>query len=249
MGTLISMDGVHPTGDNAGYTVNSNPYLPGGDPSTQTTGDALLNVGYLLRGWLSVQKLAEVRRLVIDNNEAPSATLSAPAAGTSYSAPAPVPLAANASDPDGFVSRVDFYSNGLLAGSDTTSPYAITLSNIGAGSYVLTARAVDNLNETDPVTITVTAPSLHIGDLDGGGVVVAKQTWRATVSVMVHSGAETLVPGAVVTGTWTGAARGAATCTTGAAGACSVTSGNINTKKGASAGFSMTSVNHPSYSY
>jgi hypothetical protein len=252
LGTLISMDGVHPTGDNAGYTVNSNPYLPGGDPATQTTGDALLSVGYLLRGWLSVQKLSEVKRLVIDNNEPPSATLTGPAPGTTYGAPATVSLAADASDPDGFISRVDFYRDGTLAGSDTTSPYELTLSDVAAGNYSLTARAVDNINATGdsaPVAITVVAPSLHIGDLDGGGAVVAKQTWRATVSVTVHSGAETLVSGALVTGTWSGAARGTATCTTSAAGSCSVSTGNINTKKGSSTGLSLTSVSHPSYLY
>ncbi len=65
-GTLISADGVHPTGDNAGFTVTSNPYLPGGDPATQTSGDALLNSGYLLRSWLTIQKLSEVKSYVID---------------------------------------------------------------------------------------------------------------------------------------------------------------------------------------
>src|SRR5688572_839987 len=83
-GTLISTDGVHPTGDNAGYTVTSNPYLPGGDPATQTTGDALLNVGYLLRTWLTVQKLTEVRERVLESNEAPSATMTSPTSGATY---------------------------------------------------------------------------------------------------------------------------------------------------------------------
>jgi hypothetical protein len=64
--TLISSDGVHPTGDRAGFTVTSDPYLPGGDPATLTTGDAPANVGYLLRSWLTVQKLKEVKRYVID---------------------------------------------------------------------------------------------------------------------------------------------------------------------------------------
>jgi hypothetical protein len=64
--TLISSDGVHPTGDRAGFTVTSDPYLPGGDPATFTTGDAPANVGYLLRSWLTVQKFKEVKRYVVD---------------------------------------------------------------------------------------------------------------------------------------------------------------------------------------
>jgi hypothetical protein len=66
MNTLISSDGVHPTGDRQGFTVASNPYAAGGDPGTHTTGDAAANVGYLLRSWLTVQKLKEVKRHVVD---------------------------------------------------------------------------------------------------------------------------------------------------------------------------------------
>jgi hypothetical protein len=69
--TLISNDGVHPTANGAGFTLASSPYVPGGDAVTHTTGDALLNVGYLLRSWLTVQKLKEVKRYVIEGIDPP----------------------------------------------------------------------------------------------------------------------------------------------------------------------------------
>ena len=65
-GTLISSDGIHPTGSGAGFSTTSDPYTPGGDPTTYRTGDAASNVGYLLRTWLTVQKLKEVKQYVID---------------------------------------------------------------------------------------------------------------------------------------------------------------------------------------
>jgi hypothetical protein len=65
-GTLISSDGVHPTGSGGGFSSSSNPYAPGGDPGTHTTGEAASNVGYLLRSWLTIQKLKEVKQHVID---------------------------------------------------------------------------------------------------------------------------------------------------------------------------------------
>ena len=68
---MISTDGVHPTASGAGYTTTSNPYVAGGDPATHTTGAALDNVGYLLRSWLTVQKLKEVKRYVIDGIDPP----------------------------------------------------------------------------------------------------------------------------------------------------------------------------------
>ncbi len=57
MGTLInSGDGIHPTSDSGGYHANSDPYA--------NNGIALSNSGYLLRDWLSVQKINEIRTKV-----------------------------------------------------------------------------------------------------------------------------------------------------------------------------------------
>ena len=64
--TLISADGVHPSGGVNGYSPISNPYADGGDAATHTTGDAALNSGYLLRTWLTVQKMKEIKQKVID---------------------------------------------------------------------------------------------------------------------------------------------------------------------------------------
>ncbi len=71
MNTLISSDGVHPSASSGGYAADSDPYRPGGDPVTRTTGDALLNVGYLLRSWVTVQKLQEMKLYVIDGVDPP----------------------------------------------------------------------------------------------------------------------------------------------------------------------------------
>jgi MYXO-CTERM domain-containing protein len=60
--TLISGDGVHPTSVNSA----ADPYTPGGNPAAHQTGTNATNDGYLLRGWLTVQKLKEVRSYVAD---------------------------------------------------------------------------------------------------------------------------------------------------------------------------------------
>jgi hypothetical protein len=66
--TLISSDGVHPTSVNSA----ADPYATGGDPTTHTTGANCTNDGYLLRSWLTMQKLKEVKYYVIDNGTPPS---------------------------------------------------------------------------------------------------------------------------------------------------------------------------------
>jgi lysophospholipase L1-like esterase len=53
-GTLLGKNDVHPTAAQGGATASSAP-----------TAENLRNSGYLLRGWLSVQKIAEVKRKVI----------------------------------------------------------------------------------------------------------------------------------------------------------------------------------------
>jgi hypothetical protein len=67
LGTLIdSADGTHPTAGVNGYNAASDPYSPGGDATSNRTGDACLNSGYLLRSWLTVQKLKQVKSYVVD---------------------------------------------------------------------------------------------------------------------------------------------------------------------------------------
>jgi RHS repeat-associated protein len=52
---------------------------------------------------------------------------------------------------------VQFYVNGVMQGSDSTSPYSINLSSLAAGTYTLMARAVDGQGaQIDSVTRTIT---------------------------------------------------------------------------------------------
>jgi predicted amidohydrolase len=95
-------------------------------------------------------------------NVAPAVTLTSPASGSSYTAPATVTLSANATDSDGTIARVDFYAGATLIATDTTSPYSASWSNVPAGSHTLTARATDNAGATTTsvaTSITVTPGS------------------------------------------------------------------------------------------
>src|SRR5262245_5797578 len=76
-------------------------------------------------------------------NAAPSVSLTSPANGSSYLAPATIVLQAAATDPESSVVRVDFYAGSTLIGSDTTGPFSYTWSGVASGPYSVTARAVD----------------------------------------------------------------------------------------------------------
>jgi hypothetical protein len=102
-------------------------------------------------------------------NVAPSVTLTAPVPGASFTAPATVAMTANASDPEGQLTRVQFLNGTTVLGSDTTAPYTFTWSNVPAGSYSLRAVAYDSAGAsatsaavTVSVTSTSTAPRLVV---------------------------------------------------------------------------------------
>jgi hypothetical protein len=89
--------------------------------------------------------------------------LTSPANGATYTAPASIAMSATASDPDDSVSQVDFYNGTTLLGTDSTSPYSFTWSNVPAGSYGLVAVARDSRGATtvsSTRTVTVTATQI-----------------------------------------------------------------------------------------
>jgi hypothetical protein len=68
---FLGSDGVHYTNDSIAYPAGSDPYKDGGDPATHTTGAALMDSGYGLKAWLIVQKMKEIKALVIDSGPPP----------------------------------------------------------------------------------------------------------------------------------------------------------------------------------
>lgn len=64
-------------------------------------------------------------------HQAPTVTLTSPAAGATYSAGATVPLAATAAAADGAsISKVEFYDDTTLLGTDTSAPYAFDWTSV-----------------------------------------------------------------------------------------------------------------------
>jgi hypothetical protein len=95
-------------------------------------------------------------------NAPPTVSITGPAEGTTYTAPASIAIDANASDADGTIASVQFLANGSVIGTDTTSPYSFTWTGVAAGGYTLTAIATDNLGATTTsaaVAIAVNPPA------------------------------------------------------------------------------------------
>ena len=101
-----------------------------------------------------------VRELSVSGNIRPMVTMTSPSSGSSFTAPATVTLTASASDADGSIGWVEFYSGPTFLGSASSYPYTLQLSGLPAGTYSVTATAFDNRSEgsvSAPVSFTVGA--------------------------------------------------------------------------------------------
>ena len=133
-------------------------------------------------------------------NAPPTVALTGPAAGSSFTAPASVTVSATASDSDGTIAKVDFFSGTTLIGTASSSPFTIVWSSVAAGNYSLTARATDNGGAT--ATSSATAVSVT-----AGGTTTTTPPPTATPANVVIYAAD--IPSASRHGSWTTAADAA----------------------------------------
>jgi hypothetical protein len=91
-------------------------------------------------------------------NTSPIVSMTAPTNGAVYTAPVNVTFSATASDSDGSVIKVEFFSDGSKIGESSGPSYSVTWTNAQTGAHLITARAIDNNFATTlsaPLSITV----------------------------------------------------------------------------------------------
>ena len=106
---------------------------------------------------------------------APTASITSPAGGAVFAAPANVKLTASATVNGGTVTNVLFLGNGTALGSVRSSPFSITASNLAAAGYVLkavstaggisTTSTAVNISVVAPVAVTLSSPVIGAGQL------------------------------------------------------------------------------------
>jgi len=115
-------------------------------------------------------------------NQPPTVSLSSPANGATYVAPASVALSASAGDTDGTVARVAFYQGTTLLATDTTAPYSYTWSSVPAGTYAVTAVAYDNTGASGTSTARTITVSASTSTTPPTAVVFQASVDHATVT-------------------------------------------------------------------
>lgn len=125
------------------------------------------------------------------DTQAPTTSITAPAGGATVSGT--ISVTASALDNVGATS-VEFYLDGVLKSTDTTSPYAWSWSTTGSanGSHTLTSKAFDaasNVGTSAPVSVTVNNPPPPTGiDMSNYSITQA----NATLDYVIPAG--TVIP-------------------------------------------------------
>ena len=114
---------------------------------------------------------------VVAPNVAPTVSLTGPANGASFLAPANIALSATAADPDGSVAAVTFLVDGSPIGVTATSPFTFAWNNVPAGTYALSAMATDNRGATTIssafIVMVIVPVRMNVAASANGGVASA----------------------------------------------------------------------------
>ena len=109
---------------------------------------------------------------VTTTNASPVVTITSPLNNSTFSAPATITINAIATDANGTITKVDFYNGTTLIGTDNTSPYSFTWTNV-IGTNVIYAKATDNQGAiTTSLPVAISTPCTFtdtkiIGDVIG----------------------------------------------------------------------------------
>lgn len=94
-------------------------------------------------------------KVQVYNNIPPIVEVTTPSNGTDFKAPAIITISANAVDPDGSISKVEFYNGLTKLYEETANPWSYTWYNVPAGQYTIKTIAIDNMGASTTSVIYV----------------------------------------------------------------------------------------------
>jgi hypothetical protein len=117
-------------------------------------------------GWTTSATESEGYRIEATPSDQPPVVTLSPPTGTTLLASDDLPILVEASDPDGTITRVQLFRDGVLVAETTASPLQCTINQAAAGTYTFTAKATDDVG-----FVTVSPPAVIT--VNGSGPVVS----------------------------------------------------------------------------
>ena len=132
---------------------------------------------------------------ILTVNQSMSVIITQPSANAVFVAPATIPISATVSNAVSSIRLVNYYANGIWIGSDAVSSgnvYSFTWAGVPANgsNYVLTATAVDALNNTatSPRILIHVAPPVQVNAGTNQVVVLTNSLAAVTLNGSVSGG-------------------------------------------------------------
>jgi uncharacterized repeat protein (TIGR02059 family) len=95
---------------------------------------------------VSISAQTVINNCTLAANQSPVISITSPANGLSYISPATIAITVNTSDPDGTISKVEYFIGTQKIGEELSAPYSFSFESTVVGKYEITAVATDNLN-------------------------------------------------------------------------------------------------------
>lgn len=155
------------------------------------------------------------------SNVAPTVSLTLALTQTSTSPT--LTLTATAADSDGTVTKVEYFNGAAKLGETLASPHVLTLNNVAAGLYELTAKATDSGGLTATTPASRLQVSTNAPDPGAGAITVASLAKCATSLGSSSATSYSCMVGSTPTGSQTGLPERSCSMAVSAAGTVTVT--------------------------
>jgi hypothetical protein len=129
------------------------------------------------------------RLIHLDNvtvSRPPVVTFTTPTEGQRFTTyPATITAKVSAYDPDsnGAISRIDFYLDNVLKGTDYTAPYEFTFTGVERGEHTIAARAFDNSGTYNYNSVRVVVESTNTSCAGAGKI--SRELWTGVTGTTV----------------------------------------------------------------
>ncbi|MBL9135805.1 MAG: CHRD domain-containing protein [Verrucomicrobiales bacterium] len=154
-GTVIKVEFL-----DGGQVIGEDTTAPFSLEATLAPGDHVLSVKATDDDGSSTTSASVTITVTAPQNTAPAVVVTEPSAGATLTAPALAAVTATASDADGTIAKVEFFSNGRSLGVVTAPPYTLMV-DWPLGGHLITAQATDDdgaATTSAEVIMTVNAP-------------------------------------------------------------------------------------------